>query len=73
MIKDYELLEKYNGTWEKLKIELDSEPVYNEKYLIAKIKRVSGTIYFFLLRPMKKSFWIFCFMHFLEIKKKFKM
>ena len=40
----------------KLKIELDSEPVYNEKYLIAKIKGISGTIYFFLLCPMKKSF-----------------
>ena len=40
----------------KLKIELDSKPVYNEKYLIAKIKGISGTIYFFLLCPMKKSF-----------------
>ena len=42
LIKDDELLEKYNEIWEKvknsLKKEFDSEPVYNEKYLKAKIK-----------------------------------
>ena len=42
MIKDEELLEKYNEIWEKvknrIKKEFDSEPVYNEKYLKAKIK-----------------------------------
>ena len=41
LIKDYELLEKYNEIWEKvknnLKKEFDSEPVYNEKYLKAKL------------------------------------
>ena len=40
MIKDHELLEKYNEIWEKLKNnlkkEFDSEPVYNEQYLNAK-------------------------------------
>ena len=42
LIKDDELLEKYNGIWEKIKNsikkEFDSEPLYNEKYLKAKIK-----------------------------------
>ena len=40
LIKDDELLEKYNEIWEKvkniIKKEIDSEPVYNEKYLTAK-------------------------------------
>ena len=40
-MKDDKLLEKYNEIWEKVKIspkkELDSEPVYNEKHLKAKI------------------------------------
>ena len=40
MIKDHELLEKYNEIWEKLKNKLkkefDSEPVYNKQYLNAK-------------------------------------
>ena len=42
LIKDDELLEKYDEIWEKVKTsikkEFDSEPVYNEKYLKAKIK-----------------------------------
>ena len=42
LIKDDELFEKYNEIWEKvknsIKEELDSEPVYYEKYLKAKIK-----------------------------------
>ena len=42
LIKDDELLEMYNKIWEKvkdsLKKEFDSEPVYNKKYLEAKIK-----------------------------------
>ena len=48
LIKDDELLEKYNEIWEKvknsLKKEFDSEPVYNEKYLKAKIKSYNGKI-----------------------------
>ena len=48
LMKDYELLEKYNEIWEKvknsLKKEFDSEPVYNEKYLKAKIKSYNGKI-----------------------------
>ena len=47
-IKDDELLEKYNEIWEKvknsIKEEFDSKPVYNEKYLKAKIKSCSGKI-----------------------------
>ena len=43
LIKDFdELLEMYNKIWEKvkdsLKKEFDSEPLYNKKYLEAKIK-----------------------------------
>ena len=49
LIKDDELLEKYNEIWEKiknsLKKEFDSEPGYNEKYLKAKIKPYNGKIH----------------------------
>ena len=45
-MKDGELFEKYNEIWEKvkndLKKEFDSEPVYSEKYLKAKIKFYNG-------------------------------
>ena len=48
LIKDDELLEKYNKIWVKVKNNLktvfDSEPVYNEKYLKAKIKSYDGKI-----------------------------
>ena len=48
LIKDGELLEKYNEIWEKVKNstekEFDSEPVYNEKYLEAEIKSYNGKI-----------------------------
>ena len=48
LIKDDELLEKYNEIWEKvknsLKKEFDSEPVYNEKYLKTKIKSYNEKI-----------------------------
>ena len=48
VIKDDELLKKYNKIWEKvknsLKKEFDSEPVYNETYLKAKIKSYNGKI-----------------------------
>ena len=47
-MKDDELSEKYNEIWEKdkniIKKEFDSEPVYNEKYLKAKIKSNNGKI-----------------------------
>ena len=48
LIKHDELLEKYNEICGKVKSsikkELDSEPVYNEKYLKAKIKSYNGKI-----------------------------
>ena len=48
LIKDDELLEQYNEIWEKLKNslkkELGSNPIYNEKYLKAKIKLYNGKI-----------------------------
>ena len=49
LIKDDELLEKYNEIWGKkvsvsIKREFHSEPVYNEKYLKAKTKSYNGKI-----------------------------
>ena len=48
LIKDDELLKKYNEIWENvkniIKREVDSEPVYNEKYLKAKIKSYNRKI-----------------------------
>ena len=48
MIKDDELLKKYNEIWEKvknsIKKEFDSESVYNEKYIKAKINSFKGKI-----------------------------
>ena len=48
LIKDDKLLEKNNEIWKKvrniIKQELDSEPVYNEKYLKGKIKSYNGKI-----------------------------
>ena len=48
LIKDEELFEKYSKTWEKvknsLKKDFDSEPVYNKKYLKAKIKSYEGKL-----------------------------
>ena len=46
LIKNDKLIEKYNKIWEKIrnsiKKEFDNEPVYNEKYLKAKIKLYNG-------------------------------
>ena len=48
MIKDDELLEKDNEIWGKIlksiKKEFDSEPLYDEKYLKAKIKSYNEKI-----------------------------
>ena len=48
LIKDDELLEKYNEIWEKVKNSLkknfDSKPTYNENYLKTKIKSYNGKI-----------------------------
>ena len=48
LIKDDDLLKKYNEIWEKvknsIKKEFGSKPVYNEKYLKAKIKSCNGKI-----------------------------
>ena len=48
LIKDDESSEKYHEIWEKVKIslknEFDSEPIYNEKYLKAKVKSYNGKI-----------------------------
>ena len=48
LIKDDELLEKYNEIWKKakniIKKEFDSEPLYNEKYLKGKINSYNRKI-----------------------------
>ena len=48
LIKDVELLEKYNKIWEKvsnsIKKGFDGEPVCNEKYLKTKIKAYEGKV-----------------------------
>ena len=48
LIKDDELLEKYDKIWEKVKNsvkkEFDSKSVYIEKYLKTKIKSYNGKI-----------------------------
>ena len=48
LIKDDELLEKFDEIWEKvknsIKNEFDSKPVYNEKDLKAKIKSYNRKI-----------------------------
>ena len=45
LIKDDELLEKYNKIWTKVSNSIKhSEPVYNEKYLKTKLKSYKGKI-----------------------------
>ena len=48
LVKDNQLIEKYNEIWEKvstsIKKEFDSEPVENEKYLKTKLKSNNGKI-----------------------------
>ena len=48
LIKDDELLKQYNKTWNKVSNSIekgfDSQPVYNEKYLKAKIKFIEQKI-----------------------------
>ena len=54
MIKDDEVWDKYDKVWDvikyKLGIKFHSEPVYEYKYLKAKVREFNGVI--------KKTFWI---------------
>ena len=47
-IKDDDVLDKYNETWDKIKealsIKSHSMPVYNEKYIKAKVREFNGVI-----------------------------
>ena len=66
LIKDDEWLERYNEKWEKvknsLKKEFNSEPVYNKKYLKAKIKSNNGKMSKnFDNNKIISNFAIFCF------------
>ena len=48
VIKDDDVLDKYNEIWDKIKeslsIKLDSMPVYNEKSVKAKVREFNGVI-----------------------------
>ena len=48
MVKDEDVLGKYNETWDKIKnklnIELHSKPVYEETYVKAKVREFNGVI-----------------------------
>ena len=48
VIKDDDVLGKYNKTWEKIKGKLNikfySVPVYDEKYIKAKVREFNGLI-----------------------------
>ena len=60
MIKDDELLEKYNEVCQKVKNnvknEFDSEPVCNEKYLKAKMEK--STQIFTIIKYQKKVYYL---------------
>ena len=48
MIKDDDVLDKYNEIWDKIKNKLSikshGEPVYDEKYIKAKVRKFDGVI-----------------------------
>ena len=48
VIKDDDVLGKYNKTWdkikEKLKIKFQSMPIYDEKYIKAKVRELKQTL-----------------------------
>ena len=48
MIKNDDVLNKYNGIWDKIKnklnIKFHSTPVYHEKYIEAKVREFDGMI-----------------------------
>ena len=53
VMKDDDVLDKYNEIWDKFKetsnIKFHSMPIYNEKYIKAKVREFNGVI--------KKTFW----------------
>ena len=67
MSKDVELLEKYNETWEKvknsIKKEFDSEPVFYDKYLKAKLKSFQGksTQIFMIMKYQREVLNLFAY------------
>ena len=48
LIKDDDVLDKYNKTWDKIKGKLNTKfysmPVYDEKYIKAKVRKFNGLI-----------------------------
>ena len=67
LIKYDELLEKYNKIWKKVKNtidkEFDSDPVYNEKFLKAKINLImeKSTQIFSKIKSQKKVLNVFAY------------
>ena len=60
-IKDDDVLDKYNEIWDKIKktlsIKLHSMPVYDEKYIKAKVREFNGVIKtnFLMMKCQKKT------------------
>ena len=46
LIKDDDVLDKYNEIWDKIKerIKFQSTPVYDEQYIKAKVREFNGVI-----------------------------
>ena len=55
IIKDYDLLDKYNKIWDKIKakwnIKFHSLPVYDEKYIKDKVREFNSVIKTNFLSP----------------------
>ena len=45
LVNDKEILKKYSEIWNKIKSLIKSEPVYNDKYIKAKIKICNNRVY----------------------------
>ena len=61
IIKDDDVLDKYNEIWDKIKetlsIKFHSMPVYDEKYIKAKVREFNGVIKtnFLMVKCQKKT------------------
>ena len=61
IIKDDDVLDKYNEIWDKIKetlsIKFHSMPVYDEKYIKAKVREFNGVIKtnFLMMKCQKKT------------------
>ena len=62
VIKDDDVLDKYNEIWDKIKgklnIKFHSMPVYDKKYMKAKLREFNGVIKanFYVMKYQKKAY-----------------